>query len=140
MTPKWLDNAHLQPCTANFEVGKFYRCYWNVDSRPIGYRAYTVCQCELGYQEELCFSPKNKNDLTRYMCCAFNKIEDMDGNVVLRPPKPVAKCDRCKNLYDSDDMKLYRLKKPTNGEEFHLLCKECAEKFKRLYETRSNKE
>ena len=55
------------------------------------------------------------------------------GNVVLCPPQPVAKCDRCKNLYNSDEMKLYKLKKPTNGEEYHLLCKGCAEKFKKEY-------
>ena len=140
MKPKWLDNAHLQPCTADIEVGKLYRCYWNDDSKPSGYRESTVCKCELGYQEELCFSPKNSNDFNRYMCCAFHKIEDMNGNVVLCPPKPVAKCDKCKNLYNSDEMKLYRLKKPTNGEEFHLLCKACAEKFKDLYKPRSKKE
>lgn len=129
--PLWLDNAHLQPCGDQFEFGKAYRCYWYDNQKPSGYRKSTICECVPGFQMELCFTPKNNSDLNRYMACAFHKIEDLEGNVLLYPPPLQIRCDKCGSVVYAETTVLRKLK---HQDGFHTLCRDCNEKFKDQYE------
>lgn len=130
--PKWLDNGHYQPCDASkFKYGYYYRCYWYDLHKPKGKRASSICECVPGFQLECCFVPKGALSYGGYMPCAFHKIEDLQGNVLLYPKPVESECDKCGRVVYLATMVVKKLKRK---ESCHFLCRSCNEKYKNLYE------